>query len=51
MLQQVTLVSALLGGFAFKFLSAILSKNDSKKLTSVMVIISGLTALCLSYAL
>jgi hypothetical protein len=44
MFQQLTLVSALLGGFAFTFLGAILSKNDSKKLTSVMVAISALTA-------
>jgi len=44
MFEQLTLVSALLGGFAFTFLGAILSKIDSKKLTSVMVIISALTA-------
>lgn len=44
MFEQLTLVSALLGGFAFTFLGAILSKNDSNKLTSVMVVISALTA-------
>lgn len=44
MFEQLTLVSALLGGFSFTFLGAILSKNDSNKLTSVMVVISALTA-------
>jgi len=44
MFEQLTLVSALLGGFALTFLGAILSQNDTKKLTSAMVIISALTA-------
>ncbi|MCB0540361.1 MAG: hypothetical protein H6607_13310 [Flavobacteriales bacterium] len=44
MFERLTLVSALLGGFAFTFLGAILSKNDNKNLTSVMVAISALTA-------
>ena len=44
MFEQLTLVSALLGGFAFTFLGAILSKNDNKHLTSVMVSIAALTA-------
>ena len=44
MFEQLTLVSALLGGFAFTFLGAILSKNDNSRLTSVMIVISALTA-------
>lgn len=44
MFEQLTLVSALLGGFAFTFLGAILAGNDGKKMSNVMVIISALTA-------
>lgn len=44
MFEQLTLVAALLGGFTFTFLGAILSKNDNKNLTSVMVVVSALTA-------
>jgi len=44
MFEQLTLVSALLGGFAFTFLGAMLTTNDTRKLTSVMVAISSLTA-------
>lgn len=44
MFEQLTLVSALLGGFAFTFLGAILAKDDNKKLTSLVVVLSALTA-------
>ena len=44
MYEHLTLVSALLGGFAFTFLGAILSLNDNKKLASWLVVISALTA-------
>lgn len=44
MFEQLTLVSALLGGFAFTFLATMLAENDDKKLISLMIIISALTA-------
>lgn len=44
MFEHLTLVSALLGGFVFTFLGAILSLNESKKMASPLIVIAALTA-------
>lgn len=44
MFEKLTLVSALLGGFAFTFLATMLSVKDDKKLNSIMIVISAFAA-------
>ncbi|MBI1267964.1 MAG: hypothetical protein GC193_11100 [Cryomorphaceae bacterium] len=44
MSDNLTLVSALLGGFSFTFLGSILNHNDGKRITAILVVLSVLAA-------
>ena len=45
MIEQLGLIAAILGGFAFTFLGAILSKDDNRKIVDWIFIIGVISAL------